>query len=38
VYSGFDRQCIEDLVPWREEDEAKIAAWLGDDYGKVAPS
>lgn len=28
VYSGFDRQCIEDLVPWREEDEARIRAWL----------
>lgn len=28
VYSGFDRQCIEDLVPWRSEDEAKIQEWL----------
>ena len=32
VYSGFDRLCIEDIVPWREEDEEMIAAWLGPDY------
>ena len=30
VYSGFDRQCIEDMLPWREEDEAKIVEWLGE--------
>ncbi len=28
VYSGYDRQCIEDLRPWTAEDEAKIEAWL----------
>jgi arylsulfatase A-like enzyme len=28
VYSGYDRLCIEDIVPWREEDEEKIRAWL----------
>ncbi len=28
VYSGFDRLCIEDIVPWRDEDERKITAWL----------
>jgi arylsulfatase A-like enzyme len=38
VYSGFDRQCIEDLVPWRDEDEAKIAAWLGTDFAQVERS
>lgn len=30
VYSGFDRQCIEDLMPWRDEDEQKIRQWLGE--------
>ena len=28
VYSGFDRQCIEDLVPWSAEDEAVVEKWL----------
>ena len=28
VYSGFDRQCIEDMRPWTADDEAKIDAWL----------
>ena len=28
VYSGFDRQCIENIMPWRGEDEAIIEAWL----------
>ncbi len=28
IYSGFDRQCIENLVPWSDEDEAQIEAWL----------
>lgn len=28
IYSGYDRICIEDIVPWSDEDEAVIAAWL----------
>ncbi len=28
VYSGFDRQSIEELRPWAAEDEARIQAWL----------
>lgn len=28
VYSGFDRQCIEDMRPWTKDDESKIEAWL----------
>ena len=28
VYSGFDRLCIEDIVPWAESDERVIEAWL----------
>ena len=28
VYSGFDRLCIEDIVPWSEADEDVIEAWL----------
>ncbi len=28
IYSGYDRQCIEDIRPWAEEDEAQIEAWL----------
>ena len=28
IYSGFDRQCIEDIRPWTDEDEAQIEAWL----------
>ncbi|MDP6779487.1 MAG: sulfatase-like hydrolase/transferase [Candidatus Latescibacteria bacterium] len=28
VYSGFDRLCIEDIVPWRRADEDLIEAWL----------
>ncbi|MBN1674564.1 MAG: sulfatase-like hydrolase/transferase [Kiritimatiellae bacterium] len=28
VYSGFDRLCIEDIVPWGKEDEAVIEQWL----------
>ena len=28
VYSGFDRLCIEDIVPWGKEDEDVIEAWL----------
>ena len=30
VYSGFDRLCIEDIVPWREEDERVIEGWLAE--------
>ncbi|MEA3403942.1 MAG: sulfatase-like hydrolase/transferase [Armatimonadota bacterium] len=30
VYSGFDRQCIEDLMPWTAEDEAQIQRWLAE--------
>ncbi len=29
IYSGYDRQCIEDIMPWTDEDEAQIEAWLG---------
>lgn len=29
VYSGFDRQCIENILPWRDEDEERIEDWLG---------
>ncbi|MFW5868774.1 MAG: sulfatase, partial [Armatimonadota bacterium] len=28
VYSGFDRQCIEDIMPWTEDEEGQIEAWL----------
>ena len=28
VYSGFDRQCIEDMGPWTSVEEDKIEAWL----------
>ena len=28
VYSGFDRQCIEDMRPWTKDEESKIEAWL----------
>jgi arylsulfatase K len=28
IYSGFDRLCIEDIAPWRKEDEDKIVTWL----------
>jgi arylsulfatase A-like enzyme len=28
IYSGYDRQCIEDIMPWTDEDEARIEAWL----------
>jgi arylsulfatase A-like enzyme len=28
VYSGFDHLCIEDIVPWRDEDEERIERWL----------
>lgn len=28
VYSGFDRQCIEDLRPWTAGDETLIRQWL----------
>lgn len=28
VYSGFDRQSIEDMRPWTEGDEEKIEGWL----------
>ena len=31
IYSGFGRVCIEDVIPWREEDEEKIRKWLGED-------
>ena len=27
IYSGFDRLCIEDIVPWSDEDEARVEAW-----------
>lgn len=30
VYSGFDRQCIEDLMPWTDEEEGQIEAWLAE--------
>jgi arylsulfatase K len=28
VYSGFDRQCIEDMRPWTSVEEGKIETWL----------
>lgn len=28
VYSGYDRQCIEDILPWTDREEAQIEAWL----------
>ncbi|MGI5819468.1 MAG: sulfatase [Armatimonadota bacterium] len=28
IYSGFDRQCIEDVMSWTDENEAQIEAWL----------
>jgi arylsulfatase K len=28
VYSGFDRQCIEDMRPWTSVEENQIEAWL----------
>ncbi|MEE2752718.1 MAG: sulfatase-like hydrolase/transferase [Candidatus Latescibacterota bacterium] len=28
VYSGFDRQTIEDMRPWTKSDEDQIEAWL----------
>ena len=28
VYSGFDRLCIEDIVPWTQANEATIEVWL----------
>ena len=28
VYSGFDRQCIEDMRPWTGAEEEKIEEWL----------
>jgi arylsulfatase K len=28
VYSGYDRQCIEDIRPWTEKEEEQIEAWL----------
>lgn len=31
IYSGFDRQCIEDIMPWTDEDEEQIVAWLGEE-------
>ena len=30
VYSGFDRQCIEDMRPWTATEEEKIDAWLNE--------
>ena len=30
VYSGFDRLAIEDIIPWREEDEKQIKEWLDE--------
>ena len=30
IYSGFDRMCIEDIVPWSAEDEQQIEEWLGE--------
>jgi arylsulfatase K len=28
VYSGYDRQCIEDIRPWTDKEEEQIEAWL----------
>ncbi len=28
IYSGFDRLCIEDIMPWRPGDEKLIEQWL----------
>ena len=28
VYSGFDRQSIEEIMPWTDEDEAQLVEWL----------
>ena len=28
VYSGFDRQCIEDMRPWTSAEENQIQNWL----------
>ena len=28
VFSGYDRQCIEDLRLWTAADEERIEAWL----------
>ncbi len=28
IYSGFDRQCIEEIMPWTDEEEGQIEAWL----------
>ena len=30
IYSGYDRQCIEDIMPWTDEDEGQIEAWLAE--------
>lgn len=31
IYSGYDRQCIEEIMPWTDEDEAQIEAWLAGE-------
>ncbi|MFP4028260.1 MAG: sulfatase [Candidatus Brocadiia bacterium] len=31
IYSGYDRLCIEDIMPWTDDDEARIEAWLAED-------
>ncbi|MFP4250636.1 MAG: sulfatase/phosphatase domain-containing protein, partial [Armatimonadota bacterium] len=28
IYSGYDRQCIEEIMPWTDEEEGQIEAWL----------
>ncbi len=30
IYSGYSRLCLNDIVPWREQDEKIIEDWLGE--------
>ena len=30
IYSGYDRQCIEEIMPWTDEDEQQIERWLAE--------
>lgn len=31
IYSGYNRLCIEDIMPWTKEDEELILKWLEDE-------
>lgn len=31
IYSGWDDLCIEDVIPWTEEDEERIRGWLEEE-------